>query len=471
MLSHPTAPAHVPTNGSTASENLPNGAKHLIPAAKPWIERRQKRAGDEVWDPRAFALPQAALSFRHGGRIGRPSVGGMSATIGWHQGDNAMPSSQGRIQTTHVGSLPRPPELVSVLLRRAKDEHVDSAAFDTAVAAAVTAVVARQKQAGIDIPSDGEMSKISYATYVTERLTGFSGDSPRRVPADLLEVPRYMKRLADSGGTPTLKRPCCTGAIHVRTTEPLEADLAHFASALKASGYTQSFMNAAAPGVIALFQPNRYYPNDEAYLEALSQAMAAEYRRIVEAGHYLQIDSPDLGAGRHTMYADLSEDEFIRRLDGHVAALNAALAGIPQDRVRLHLCWGNYEGPHTHDIAMARILPTVLRIRAGAISFEGANPRHAHEWVVFRDIKLPEDRVIIPGVVDSSTNFVEHPDLVAERLCRFADMVGRDRVIAGTDCGFATVADWNVVDPDIVWMKLEAMVEGARRASRLLWKN
>ena len=380
--------------------------------------------------------------------------------------------SANRILTTHVGSLPRTAEVSAMLLKRAAEEPVDQAAFDAAVAAAVMDIVARQKKAGVDIPSDGEMSKISYSTYVAERLTGFSGDSPRRVPSDLLEVPRYMKRLAASGGTPTLKRPCCTGAIHVRTTQPLEDDLSRFAAALNASGYAQSFMNAAAPGVISLFQPNRYYPNDDAYLSALSEAMATEYRRIIEAGHYLQIDSPDLGAGRHTMYADLPEAEFLKRLESHVAALNAALAGIPRERVRLHLCWGNYEGPHTHDIPLVRILPTVLQIDAGAISFEAANPRHAHEWTVFRDdIRLPDDRVIIPGVIDSSTNFVEHPDLVAERLVRFADVVGRERVIAGTDCGFATVADWTVVDPDIVWMKLEAMAEGAAKASRKLWNG
>ncbi|MBI1774596.1 MAG: cobalamin-independent methionine synthase II family protein [Proteobacteria bacterium] len=382
-----------------------------------------------------------------------------------------MPSSPGRILTTHVGSLPRPQELTDMLFRRAADEPVDPTRFEATVAEAVMDAVRRQKRASIDIPSDGEMSKISYATYVSERLTGFSGDSPRRVPADLLEVPRYMKRLAATGGTPSLPRPCCTGAIEVRTTEPLEADLSRFAQALQANGYTQGFMNAAAPGVISLFQPNRYYKSDDAYLEALSKAMTAEYRRIVEAGLYLQIDSPDLGVGRHTMYADLEEDEFIRRLGGHVAALNAALAGIPKDRVRLHLCWGNYEGPHTRDIPLARILPTVLEIHAGAISFEAANPRHAHEWVVFRETRLPEDRILIPGVIDSSTNFVEHPDLVAERLCRFADVVGRERVMAGTDCGFATVAGWATVDPDIVWMKLEAMAEGASRASRMLWKH
>ncbi len=382
-----------------------------------------------------------------------------------------MTAKANRILTTHVGSLPRPQALTDMLFRRAADEPVDPAEFEAAVQAAVADAVQRQKRAGIDIPSDGEMSKISYATYVAERLTGFSGDSPRVVPADLLEVPRYRNRLASTGGTPTLRRPCCTGAIHVRTTQPLEADLGRFAAALKAEGYAMGFMNAAAPGVIALFQPNRYYATADGYLGALAAAMAPEYRRIVDAGLLLQIDSPDLGVGRHTMYADLDEDEFIRRLGGHVEALNAALDGIPEDRVRLHICWGNYEGPHTHDIPLARILPTVLKIRAGALSFEAANPRHEHEWRVFRDIKLPEDRVLIPGVLDSCTNYVEHPDLVAERLCRFADIVGRDRVIAGTDCGFATVAGWSTVDPDIVWMKLEAMVEGALRASRILWKQ
>jgi 5-methyltetrahydropteroyltriglutamate--homocysteine methyltransferase len=304
---------------------------------------------------------------------------------------------------------------------------------------------------------------------VVERLTGFSGDSPRRVPADLLEVPRYMQRLAATGGSPSLRRPCCTGPIQRKTDQPLEADLKRFADALAANGYREGFLNAAAPGVIALFQPNRHYPNDDAYLEALSTAMAPEYRRIVEAGFLLQIDSPDLGVGRHTMYADLDEESFLERLGAHVAALNRALDGIPIGRIRLHVCWGNYEGPHTHDIPLARILPIVLQIRAGAISFEAANPRHEHEWRVFRDIKLPEDRVLIPGVIDSCTNYVEHPDLVAERICRFAEVVGRERVIAGADCGFATVAGWATVDPDIVWMKLAALSEGAARASRSLW--
>jgi len=376
-----------------------------------------------------------------------------------------------RILTTHVGSLPRPKDVSDMLFAREAGQPVDDSTFRAAVSAAVHDVVAKQRAAGVDIPSDGEMSKISYATYISERLTGFSGDSERRIPADLLDVPNYMKRLAQSGGTPGYKRPCCTGAIAVRTMEPLEADIAHFQAALDANGYRQGFMNAAAPGVISLFQPNRHYADDDAYLDALSQAMRAEFHRIVEAGLILQVDSPDLGLGRQTMYADLTEDEFIHRIGAHVAALNAALAGIPPGRVRLHLCWGNYEGPHTRDVPMARILPTVLGIHAGALSFEGANPRHAHEWRVFEDIKLPEDKVIIPGVLDSSTNYVEHPDLVAERLVRYAGVVGRDRVIGGSDCGFSTFAGFGVVDPDIVWMKLGSLAEGARRASAILWRH
>ena len=377
----------------------------------------------------------------------------------------------GRIPTTHVGSLPRPKDVSDMLFAREAGQDVDPAAFDAAVAAAVQEVVAKQRAAGVDIPSDGEMSKISYATYIGERLTGFSGDSERRVPADLLLVPSYAKRLAGSGGTPSYKRPCCTGEIRVRTMEPLEADISRFQRALAASGYAEGFMNAAAPGVISLFQPNRHYRDDDAYLDALSQAMAAEFRRIVEAGLILQVDSPDLALGRQTMYADLTEDEFVRRIGAHVAALNAALAGIPPDRVRLHLCWGNYEGPHTLDVPIARLLPTVLGINAGYLSFEGANPRHAHEWRVWEDVALPEGKRIIPGVLDSSTNYVEHPDLVAERLLRYAGLVGRDRVVAGSDCGFSTFAGFGVVDPDIVWMKLAAMAEGARRASAVLWKH
>ena len=374
-----------------------------------------------------------------------------------------------RILTTHVGSLPRPADVSELLLRQAADEPVDAVVFDAAVARAVIDVVALQKKAGIDIPSDGEMSKVSYATYVSQRLTGFSGDSPRRVPGDLLLVPRFMQRLVATGATPQARRPCCTGDIRVRTTAPLEADISHFRAALSANGYAQGFMNAAAPGIITLFQPNRHYATEDAYLEALAAAMAPEFRRIVEAGLILQVDSPDLALGRHVAFGELSDDQFVRRIGTHAAVLNAALAGIPRERVRLHLCWGNYEGPHTLDIPLERILPTALGINAGALSFEGANPRHAHEWQVFREIKVPEDRVLIPGMIDSCTNYVEHPDLVAERILRYADIVGRDRVIAGTDCGFATFAGFGPIDPDITWMKLGALAEGARRASRVLY--
>jgi len=376
-----------------------------------------------------------------------------------------------RILTTHVGSLPRPKNVSDMLFAREAGEPVDPKAFAAAAAEAVRDVVAKQRAAGVDIPSDGEMSKISYATYISERLTGFSGDSERRVPADLLLVPSYAKRLAGSGGTPSYKRPCCTGDIAVRTMEPLQADIARFQAALSASGYAEGFMNAAAPGVISLFQPNKHYRDDDAYLGALADAMAAEFRGIVDAGLILQVDSPDLALGRQTMYAHLTEDEFVHRIGAHVAALNSALAGIPPERVRLHLCWGNYEGPHTLDVPIARLLPTVLGIHAGFLSFEGANPRHAHEWRVFEEIKLPEDKCIIPGVLDSSTNYVEHPDLVAERLLNYAGLVGRDRVIGGSDCGFSTFAGFGVVDPDIVWMKLAALAEGARRASAVLWKH
>ena len=377
--------------------------------------------------------------------------------------------SADRILTTHTGSLPRPQDVSDMLFARNKGDAVDPAAFASAVSGAVRDVVARQKAAGVDIPSDGEMSKISYATYISERLTGFEGDSPRRVPADLAAIPSYAQRLARAGGTPDYKRPRCTGPITVKTMAPLEEDLSNFRTALDQSGYASGFMNAAAPGVISLFQPNDFYRTEDEYLGALAAAMAVEYRAVVAAGLDVQIDSPDLALGRQTMFSHLDEDEFVRAIGAHVAALNAALAGLPREKVRLHLCWGNYEGPHTCDVPIAKLLPTVLRVEAGAFSFEGANPRHAHEWTAWEGGVLPEDRVIIPGVLDSTTNFVEHPDLVAERVVRYAGVVGRERVIAGSDCGFSTFAGFGTVHPEIVWMKLESLAEGARRASARLW--
>jgi 5-methyltetrahydropteroyltriglutamate--homocysteine methyltransferase len=381
-----------------------------------------------------------------------------------------MHRSADRILTTHVGSLPRPADVSDLLFARERGEAVDPAAFDATIARAVQDIVARQREAGVDIPSDGEMGKISYATYVAERLTGFEGDSPRPVPADILAVPAFAEKIARSGG-PAYRRPRCTGPVAVRTMAPLEADLRRFRAALDAAGYEGGFMNAAAPGVIALFQPNEHYATEDAYLGALAAAMATEYRRIVEAGLLVQVDSPDLALGRHMMYAHLDENGFLRAIGAHVAALNAALDGVPRERVRLHLCWGNYAGPHHLDIPLARVLPTVFGVRAGALSVEGANPCHGHEWAVFDEQALPEPWVLIPGVLDSTTNRVEHPDLVAERILRYANLVGRERVIAGSDCGFSTFAGIGNVQPEIVWMKLASLAEGARRASTRLWRR
>jgi 5-methyltetrahydropteroyltriglutamate--homocysteine methyltransferase len=321
--------------------------------------------------------------------------------------------------------------------------------------------VARQRDAGIDIPSDGETSKISYATYIKDRLTGFDGDSPRRPPQDLDDFPAFRDRLARSGGTPSYRRPRCVGPIAVKTLAPLHADIAAMRAALDAAGYAGGFMNAASPGVIALFQPSDIHATLDAYLADLAAAMRHEYEAIVAAGLILQIDAPDLGLGRHMMYRDLDEAGFLARAAMHVEAINAALVNVPRDRVRLHVCWGNYEGPHTRDIALAALLPVLLKAKPGALLFEGANPRHAHEWTVWRDAKIPDDLVLVPGCIDSTTNFVEHPELVAQRLDRYVGIVGAERVIAGTDCGFSTFAGFGVVDPDIAWAKLGALRAGA----------
>jgi 5-methyltetrahydropteroyltriglutamate--homocysteine methyltransferase len=334
--------------------------------------------------------------------------------------------------------------------------------------AAVADAVARQVAAGVDLVSDGEMSKISYATYIRHRLTGFApGEVPRATPKDLDDFPEFRDRLAAQGGTPKYQRPVCTGPIAVKDLAPLEADLANLRDALAASGVTATaaFMNAASPGVIAVFQPNEYYPSHEAYLFALAEAMRAEYEAIVGAGLLLQIDCPDLAMGRHITFRDADEAEFLRNAALQVEALNHALANIPADRLRMHLCWGNYEGPHTHDVPLAAILPTVLQAKPQAILFEAANPRHAHEWAVWGEVAVPDDKVLVPGVIDTTTNFVEHPHLVAERLGRFVAIVGRERVIAGTDCGFGTFAGFGAIHPTICWAKLAALAEGAAIAS------
>lgn len=378
-----------------------------------------------------------------------------------------MQTSNDRILTTHVGSLPRSRAVTDVVF--ALEEGKEAPNAEDIIASAVDAVVARQVATGIDLVSDGEMSKISYATYIKDRITGFDGDSERQPPSDLEEFPGFLERQAKSGGTPTYRRPCCVGDIKVKDMGPVGVDIANLQTAIQRHNPTGAFMNAASPGVIALFQPNQHYSTHEAYLEALAAAMAHEYRAIVEAGIVLQLDSPDLGLGRHMLFKGKSDDEYRAQANLHVDALNHALQGIPKDMVRLHVCWGNYEGPHHHDAPMDMVLPIALRANVGALLFESSNPRHAHEWDTFARAKLPDDLVLVPGVIDSTTNFVEHPQLVAQRICRFADIVGRERVIAGTDCGFSTFAGFGAVDEDIVYAKLASMAEGASRASDILW--
>ena len=378
-----------------------------------------------------------------------------------------MQQSNDRILTTHVGSLPRSKAVTDVVFAREQGRVPPDG--DAVIAAAVDAVVARQVESGVDVVSDGEMSKISYATYIKDRITGFDGDSPREPPRDLEEFPGFLERQAASGGTPSYRRPCCVGEIAVKDMDPVGLDIANFQAALELHRPRGGFMNAASPGVIALFQPNRHYPDHEAYLEALANAMANEYQAIVRAGLVLQLDSPDLGLGRHMMFKDKTDQEYRALAEMHVEALNHALEGIPADRVRLHVCWGNYEGPHHRDAPLSMVLPIALKARVQAFLFESANPRHAHEWKELAEIPIPDDRILVPGVIDSTTNFVEHPELIAERLCRFAEIVGRERVIAGTDCGFSTFAGFGAVDPDIVYAKLASLAEGAQRASDRLW--
>ena len=380
-----------------------------------------------------------------------------------------MKRSIDRILTTHVGSLPRSQAVTDVLFAREGNTITDARAAAVVIAEAVRDVVRRQVEVGVDVVSDGEMSKISYATYIADRFTGFAGDTPREPGQDLVEFPGLLTKLAERGSTAKYRRPRCVGDIKVKSTKPLTDDLQNFARAVSAAGPVEAFLNAASPGVIALFQPNDYYSTQDAYLEALAEALRSEYEAIAAAGFLLQIDAPDLGMGRHTMYRHASVDEYLERAARHVEVLNHALRNIAADRVRMHVCWGNYEGPHHHDVPMEQLLPVVIKAKPQALLFEAANPRHAHEWTVFRDTGLPQDKVLIPGVLSSTTNYVEHPLLVAERICRFADIVGRERVIAGTDCGFSTFAGFGPVDPDIVYMKLRSMAEGARVASERLW--
>ena len=372
-----------------------------------------------------------------------------------------------KILTTHVGSLPRTQEVVDFIFAREKEQPYDQAAFDACMTSAVSETVRRQVEAGVDIVSDGETSKISYATYVKDRYAGFDGDSPRNAPADLKQFPTFLQRLADDGGTPTYARPMCVGEVKSKGQGELEKDIANLKSAMAEHGVERGFMNAASPGVISLFLQNDFYPTREAYLEALANAMKAEYETIVASGLDLQLDCPDLALSRHMLFNDLSDDEFIKIANSHVEALNYALSDVPVEKVRVHICWGNYEGPHVCDIPMSKMFDTLMSTKARYVLFETSNPRHGHEWSVFKDRKndIPEDKVLVPGVVDTTTNFVEHPDLVAQRIDRFVDIVGADRVIAGSDCGFGTFAGFGAFDPEIAYTKLSSLSQGAAKSS------
>jgi 5-methyltetrahydropteroyltriglutamate--homocysteine methyltransferase len=379
-----------------------------------------------------------------------------------------MKRSSERILTTHTGSLPRPDDLTAMLEALDAGTPPDPAAFDARVRRAVEDVVREQLAAGVDVVNDGEQGKVGYSTYVRHRLTGFGGRNVLPARSDWADFPKAAARAERRS---TVARPTCDGPIEWRDRTAVQKDTANLDAAVAGTRAAEAFMTAASPGVIAHFLRNEHYPTREAYLARLVDVMKEEYDAIHRAGFVLQVDCPDLAMSRHLAFPELSDAEFLKIAEGNVEALNHALRDIPPDRMRLHLCWGNYEGPHHRDIPLERILPIALRGRPQALSFEGANPRHEHEWIVFKDVKLPDDRIIIPGVVDTTTNFIEHPELVAQRIARYADMVGRDRVIAGSDCGFATFArSAPVIEPEIAWAKIQSMAEGARLASARLWR-
>jgi 5-methyltetrahydropteroyltriglutamate--homocysteine methyltransferase len=379
-----------------------------------------------------------------------------------------MRRSTERFLTTHTGSLPRPDDLIRMMFAKEEGVPVDGAALEARVTAAVAEIVGNQQSAGVDLVNDGEMSKPSYATYIKDRLAGFGGESNTFRYADLDDFPALARRVFNDPGRARRKTPACIGPISVRDKDAAVRDAANLKAALRGNA-ADGFLSAASPGVIGLFFKNQHYPSYEAYLFAIADAMRHEYEAVVNAGFVLQIDCPDLAMGRHIQFADLDLAGFRKMAQLHIAALNHALANIPADRARLHLCWGNYEGPHHRDVPLADIIDIVFQAKPGGLSLEAANPRHAHEWVLFESVKLPDGKLLIPGVLESKTNFVEHPELVAQRIGRYAKLVGRENVIAGTDCGYGTWVGQAAVDPGVVWAKLAAMAEGARIASATFW--
>jgi len=372
------------------------------------------------------------------------------------------------ILTTHVGSLPRSKELSKLLFTKDQGDSYDKIFFDDVVKKNVTQIVNKQLEVGIDVVSDGEMSKISYATYVKDRLKGFSGESERRAPADLDDFPHYKEKIAKSGGTPTYSRPCCTNNLELKDDESLNKDIENFREALDNTKHQRGFMNAASPGVISVFMPNKFYKDDDEYLEKLSSLMAIEYHKITKANICLQLDCPDLALARHMSYKTLSDEDFLKRAEKQVEYLNNSLVDIPNDMIRMHICWGNYEGPHTHDISLEKILPIILKAKVKYFLIESSNPRHSHEWKIFQDIKLPKDKVLVPGLIDSTSNFVEHPEVVADRLIQFSTVVPKDQLMAGTDCGFSTFAGFGKIDENICYEKLHSLVEGTALASKMI---
>ena len=380
-----------------------------------------------------------------------------------------MRRSTGRFLTTHTGSLPRPEDLVRAMYAREEGVPVDAQALERRVADAVDDVVRKQTKAGIDVVNDGEMSKPSYATYVKDRLQGFGGAGNTFVYQDLVDFPNLAKRVFGDPGRSRRKTPACNAAIGVRDADAARRDVEHLKTALANVRAEDAFLTAASPGVVSLFFRDDYYGSDEAYLAAIAGAMRHEYETIAGAGLVLQIDCPDLGMGRHIQYANLSLAEFRKKAQLHVEALNDALRGIPAEQLRMHLCWGNYEGPHHCDVPLADVIDVVFRAKPSALAFEAANPRHAHEWKLFETVKLPEGKLLIPGVIESKSNFVEHPELIAQRIGRYADLVGRENVMAGSDCGYGTWVGQAAVDADVVWAKMAAMAEGARIASARFW--
>lgn len=382
-----------------------------------------------------------------------------------------MMESTNRFLTTHTGSLPRPDDLVRIMYAKEEGQNIDHGELGEQIRAAVAEVVAKQRKAGIDIINDGEVSKPSYATYVKDRLSGFGGTGNTFVYQDLVEFPNLAKRVFGDPGRSRRKTPACNGAITVSDSAAVRIDVENLRSALGTNQVQRAFLSAASPGVVSLFFRNDYYSSQDAYLEAIADAMRPEYEAIVAGGFEVQIDCPDLAMGRHIQYANLELGEFRKRAGAHVEALNQALANIPPERARIHICWGNYEGPHHRDVALGDIIDIVFSARPSFVSFEAANPRHAHEWALFETVKLPAGKILIPGVIESKSNFIEHPELIANRISNYAKLVGRENVIAGSDCGYGTWVGQAAVDADVVWAKFAALTEGARIATNRFWKQ